>query len=169
MGKGLNPEQVAAFSTVFTQLSPRLYRTALGILGNPHDASDALQEAGLRAMRHWGSLQHPGAAPAWLTRIVVNCCRDVIRHRGGIVPTGLLVRDTPAPTPADSDPDLWSALGTLPTDQRETVVLRFFQDLTVLQIAQITEVPEGTVKSRLHTAMTRLRSRLSDRSKEGVR
>lgn len=160
---------MAAFTQAFTQLSPRLYRTALGILGNPHDAADALQDAGLRAMRYWGSLQNRDAPGAWLTRILVHCCRDVVRRRSGAVPTGLLVQDVPAAPAGAGDPDLWAALSTLTAEQRETVVLRFYQDLTVSQIAQVMEVPEGTVKSRLHTAMARLRVQLAGSFEEGAR
>jgi RNA polymerase sigma-70 factor (ECF subfamily) len=159
-----------AFVALFSQLSPRLYRTALGLLGNPHDAADALQEAGLKAFRYYQTLQHQESGAAWLTRILIHTCYDQSRRRSRAVPAGL----EPIPTQAgavapEPDWELMQALQELPEEQRTTVVLRFFQDLTIGQIAQVMQVPEGTVKSRLHTALSRLRTALTAGGKEGVR
>jgi RNA polymerase sigma-70 factor (ECF subfamily) len=151
-------------------MSPRLYRTALGILGNPHDAADALQEAGLKAYKYFDKLHEADAAGAWLTRILINACYDQGRRRSRSVPTGLDVeREEATDLPPETDWELVQALQSLPDEQRATVVLRFFQDLTVPQVAAVMNVPEGTVKSRLHTALGRLRSLLSERRKEGAR
>jgi RNA polymerase sigma-70 factor (ECF subfamily) len=67
------------------------------------------------------------------------------------------------------DLTLVQALQGLPAEQRTTVVLRFFQDLALPQIAQVMHVPVGTVKSRLHTALEKLRVELREREQEGVR
>lgn len=158
-----------AFTALFSQMSPRLFRTALGMLGNPHDASDALQEAGLKAYRYFDKLQQDEAGPAWLTRILINACYDQGRRRSRSMPIGLEVeREEAADIPAETDWELVQALQTLPEDQRTTVVLRFFQDLTVPQIAEIMHVPDGTVKSRLHAALSRMRSQLIQSRREGV-
>lgn len=156
-----------AFATLYSQMAPRLYRTALGILGNPHDASDALQEAGLKAFRYYGSLQDHSAAAAWLTRILINACYDVGRKRSKAIPTGLELNPTPV-TDATGDWEMLQSLRFLPDEQRTTVVLRFFQDLSIPQIAQVMEVPEGTVKSRLHTAIGKLRVAFREAEKEGA-
>lgn len=160
-----------AFAALFSQAAPRLYRTALGILGNPHDASDALQEAGLKAFRYFDGLQQPDANHAWLTRILVNACYDQGRKRSRLVPAGLEPRSEAMPDQVggETDWELVQALQQLPEEQRTTVVLRFFQDLQINQIARVMEVPEGTVKSRLHTALARLRTTLLGGRKEGVR
>ncbi|HWI64779.1 MAG TPA: sigma-70 family RNA polymerase sigma factor [Symbiobacteriaceae bacterium] len=159
-----------AFTSLFSQMSPRLYRTALGILGNPHDAADALQEAGLKAYRYFDKLHQSEAGPAWLTRILINACYDVGRRRSRTTPIGLDVENEEAEAiPQETDWELVQALQALPDDQRTTVVLRFFQDLTIPQIAGVMNVPEGTVKSRLHAALSRMRGLLADHRKEGVR
>lgn len=157
------------FAALFSQHSPRLFRTAVGILGNGHDAADALQEAGLKAYRHFAKLEHPGAAAAWLTRILVNVCYDNGRKRARSVPAGLdLLSDLEAAPAPDMDWELLESLNVLPTEQRATVVLRFFQDLSLPQIAEVMGVPEGTVKSRLHTALSKLRAELRKGQEEGV-
>lgn len=159
-----------AFAALFSQMAPRLYRTALGILGSPHDAADALQEAGLRAFRYFDSLADPAAGPAWLTRILINTCYDVARRRSRAIPTGLGVVENPGGyTAPETDWELLDALQALSPEQRATVVLRFFQDLSIPQIAQVMAVPEGTVKSRLHASMARLRMVLASSQKEGVK
>lgn len=162
-------EQREAFAGLFSQMSPRLYRTALGLLGNPHDAADALQEAGLKAFRYFDKLQQAEAGGAWLTRILIHACYDQGRRRSRQVPSGLELEGTdPGTVPAETDWELVQALQQLPEEQRVTVVLRFFQDLTMGQIAHVMNVPEGTVKSRLHTALARLRSLLREGRREGV-
>lgn len=150
-------------------MAPRLYRTALGILGNPHDAADALQDAGLKAYRYYDKLQQADAGGAWLTRIVINACYDHGRKRSRNLPAGLEIeREEAYDHSPEADWELVQAMQTLPEEQRATVVLRFFQDLTIPQIAQVMGVPDGTVKSRLHTALGKLRTVLNEARKEGV-
>lgn len=162
--------QRAGFAELFSQMAPRLYRTALGILGNPHDASDALQEAGLKAFRYYHTLHEPEAAPGWLTRILVNACHDQATRRARAVPFGLVPQgEEGATSDSEADWELVQAMQQLPDEQRVTVVLRFFQDLSVAQIATVTGVPEGTVKSRLHSALGKLRQHLSAGRREGLR
>lgn len=157
-----------AFAALYSQMAPKLYRTALGILGNPHDAADALQEAGIKAYRYFDSLQDPKAGPAWLSRILVNACYDVGRARSKAIPTGLEVVESPADhASAVGDTEMLDALQCLSPEQRTTVVLRFFQDLSIPQIAEVMGVPAGTVKSRLHASMAKLRGVFQE-GKEGA-
>lgn len=160
-----------AFAALFSQMAPRMYRTALGILGSPHDAADALQDAGLKAFRYFAKLNHAEAGPAWLTRILINACYDQGRKRSRLLPAGLApLEHVQAAEPcSETDWELVQALQTLPEEQRTTVVLRFFQDLSLPQIATVMNVPEGTVKSRLHTALGKLRAALRESGREGVR
>lgn len=152
------PKSRPEFVSLFSGLAPRLFRTALGLLGNPHDAADALQETGMRAFRYYHTLSDPAAGLTWLTRILVNACHDQANRRSRAIPVGLEVIDPGSASPeAETDWELIEALLYLPEEQRTTVVLRFFQDMSISQVAAVTEVPEGTVKSRLHAALSRLR------------
>lgn len=158
------------FASLFSSLAPRLYRTALGLLGNPHDAADALQEAGMRAFRYYHTLSDPAAGLTWITRILVNTCHDQANRRSRAIPVGLDVLDPgdTAPEP-ETDWELIAALRSLTEEQRTTVVLRFFQDMSVTQVSAVMQVPEGTVKSRLHAALARLRHQLRQIREEEAR
>lgn len=139
------------------------YRLARAILLDEGEAEDAVQEASLAAWRHRDSLRDEGRFDAWFERILVNQCRDQLRRRGRAVklaapPIGFEPSTTPPDTGAD--PDLDRALETLDADHRIVVVMRYWQDRTVDDIAERVGIPAGTVKSRLHHALRALRATL---------
>ena len=140
----------------------RAYRLAGLVLGTGADAEEAVGDALERAVRSIHGLRDDRLFRAWFDRILVNACRDRLRRRRLVrfVPIDAVShrssdRDAFA-TIIDSD-DLLRAVGQLPPDDRITVVLRFWADLEVNEIAARTGVPAGTVKSRLHRALGRLR------------
>ncbi len=140
------------------------YRLAAVILGDPTEAEDAVHDAALAAWRRWDSLRDEARFEAWFGRILVNTCRDRLRQRGRrrVVDIGaelesaFRVGDASAQT-ADRDA-LGRAFAELDPDARIVVVLRFYLDLTVDDIAARMGIPSGTVKSRLHHALRRMRS-----------
>jgi RNA polymerase sigma-70 factor, ECF subfamily len=144
----------------------RAYRLAWAILGNDEEAQDATQDALTVAWQRRDSLRDPARAEAWLSRILVNTCRDQLRRRARsrVRPLDL----SPLPPVADgsqsaaSRDELGRALDALNPDQRIVVVLRFWADLTVDDIAERLGVPPGTVKSRLHNSLRALRAVLED-------
>jgi RNA polymerase sigma-70 factor (ECF subfamily) len=111
-------------------------------------------------------------ADGWFTRIVVNVCRDELRRRARrpVITAIDLDADVPHRPPADL-PDLGPALGCLTPDEQSLLALRFGRELTVPEIAAQLQVPEGTVKSRLHTTLQHLRAALDAerRSEEATR
>lgn len=147
----------------------RAYRYATLALGSRSDAEDATHDAALMAWRRFGELRDRDRFDAWFGRILVNTCRDRLRARGR---TPMRLDDRPltvaslATAPMTPDETgaiavrevLEAALGSLSSEHREVVVLRFYLDLTVDQIAVRTGVRSGTVKSRLHYALRRLRA-----------
>jgi RNA polymerase sigma-70 factor (ECF subfamily) len=140
------------------------YRLAAVLLGDRIEAEDATHEAMLRAQRSWESVRDPGAAAAWLDRIVVNECRDRLRRRR--VSRAIVSVETSGPQPAVPLEDrgaeertaLRDALATLSPDHRVVVILRYLLDLPIDAIAARTGSPAGTVKSRLHHALRQLRA-----------
>jgi RNA polymerase sigma-70 factor (ECF subfamily) len=143
----------------------RAYRLAGLILGDASEAEDAVQEAILRAWRSAGSLRDPDGFDAWLDRILVNLCRDRLRRRGRIrwipLESG---HDGVGPDPfaAVLERDaLLGALRTLDADERTVVVLHYWADLTLEAVATRVGAPIGTVKSRLHRALERIREQQS--------
>ncbi len=137
------------------------YRYATLMMGNRADAEDATHDAALTAWRHLGELREPAKFEAWFGRIVVNACRDRLRSRRRMPTHVPLDAELSSPDPntgfAGSDA-LAGAVRSLSTDHREVIVLRFYDDLTVDQIAARTGVGAGTVKSRLHYALRHLRA-----------
>ena len=144
----------------------RAYRTARLILGDPIEAEDATHDAALAAWWRFAELREPARFEAWFGRILVNACRDRLRARrrlpisvdvAGVGP----LHDTTWVDPADAvvrEELLRNAVHSLSPEHREVVVLRYFADLTVEQIAERTGTRAGTVKSRLHYALRRMRA-----------
>lgn len=138
-----------------------LVRVLAVALGDAEAAAESVDEAMARAWSRWsrvGSLDNPAA---WVLRVARNhaTSRWRWRSRRPTVPVEALDR---AVADGDPDVDLDRALAELTADQRLTVVLRFHLDWTVAQIADVTGVREGTVKSRLHRALGVLREHLDD-------
>jgi RNA polymerase sigma factor (sigma-70 family) len=139
------------------------YRLARAILLDDGEAEDAVQEASLAAWRRRDSLRDEGRFDAWFERILVNQCRDQLRRRRRAVklsapPIGFEPSAAPSDTGADADLD--RALDALDADHRIVVVMRYWQDRTVDDIADRVGIPAGTVKSRLHHALRTLRTTL---------
>jgi RNA polymerase sigma factor (sigma-70 family) len=147
------------------------YRLATLILRDRDEAEDATQEAIARASSSWETLRDTSRFDAWFDRILVNVCRNRMRHIRTVRVVALdAARDAPA---ADSHGAtmarlaLEPALARLTPDQRIIVVLRFWRDLQVEEIAERLGVPAGTVKSRLHYAVKSLRAAIESSEEAG--
>jgi len=143
----------------------RAYRLAGLILGDALEAEDAVQDALLRAWRSVGAVRDLEGFQAWFDRILVNGCRDRLRRRRTI----RFIPLDPSVDPAmPSDPfraiaerdALLGGLAALDPDERVVIVLHYWADLSLEQIAARIGAPLGTVKSRLHRARNRLRTEL---------
>ena len=159
------PDRRVAFSRLVDRDLDRSYRIAGVILGNGQDAEDATHDAVVQAWQRFGSLHDPDRFDAWFQRILVNVCRDRLRRRRRwpVVELDLTrerADDPDAIAGIDEHEALGRAFAQLNPDQRLTVALRFYADLTVEEIADRMRVPAGTVKSRLHAATRRLQEEL---------
>ena len=149
------------------------YRLAVLILGDRDEAEDALHDALEAAWRARNGLREPERFDAWFGRIVTNTCRDRARRRrrGPVAVADLPDRE--APDELAGLPDrylLHRGLRELDVDHRTVLVLRYYADLSVDDIATRTGVRAGTVKSRLHYGLRALRAALeagSRREREG--
>ena len=143
------------------------YGLACHLLGNEHDAQDVVQDAVLRALRYFDGYGD-GDPRAWLLAIVRNCCHSWHREHRSDRRTISLDDATSSPNlRAASDADshaiqsseraaIGRAVGALPPEFREVIVLREIQDLSYKEISTIVGVPIGTVMSRLARARKRL-------------
>ncbi|MDO4355276.1 MAG: RNA polymerase sigma factor [Clostridia bacterium] len=132
-------------------------------LGDASQAEDALQETLLKAFRAYGSFQHQSSEKTWLTRIAINVCRDMQRSRWfRFVDRRVDIDEMPEPAMADELPDDSVSLEImkLPHKYREIIILHFYQQMRVEEIAETLEVPRSTVSSRLKRAKDKLREQL---------
>ena len=156
-----------AFEALVTARLPRTYRMALAILGSEADARDAVQEAWVSAWRHLGSLRDPARFDAWLDQIVVNTCRVGLRKRGRVREIALgetfdIQAPQPGPDEISEREALQRAFNRLSIEQRTLLVLHHLERRSVATIAEVLGIPEGTAKSRLHTARAALERALED-------
>jgi len=156
------PEARAEF---FRRYAPQV-RRILFLQGLCDEVDDAVQEVFIKVYR--AELPAEERFLAWFYRLILNTGRDQGRRRK--TRRGLVERleelapaqGTSAGIAMPGDPALRTALDGLAPDFREAVALRFFADLSLESIAAAQDVPLGTVKSRLHGAMARLRQALTD-------
>ncbi len=160
--------QAALARRVQLELAPS-YRLARAILLDDREAEDAVQDACLIAWQRGESLRDPERFGAWFGRILANGCRDRLRRRQRQKVRALAleadwqggIKDSePGEAPGADGRDLDAAFDRLDADHRIVVLLRFWQDLTLDQIADRLDLPLGTVKSRLHYALRNLRIEL---------
>ena len=143
------------------------YRLAAFILHDPLAAEDAVQEAALLAWDRRQSLRDTVTAEGWFTQIVVNVCRDELRRRARRPQVvGLAPDDATQSSPIRGSAELSSSLARLTPDEQTLLALRYGSDLTVARIASQLDVPEGTVKSRLHAALEHLRAAIDAERRE---
>ncbi len=171
-----------AFAGLVRMHSSEAMQIALGFLGNVEDARDLTQEAFLRALSHMHRFDVERPFFPWFYRILRNLCFNHLakrgRHRecplvlesdGGIDPRGR--GDDPFQSLAESEraEHLWQALCALSEDHREILLLRHFKDCSYQEIADILEIPRGTVMSRLYYARGALAKELDAKlGAEGV-
>ena len=154
-------DRASAFEAVTTARLEASYRIAALILRDPVEAEDATHDAYVIAWRRWASLRDPERFDAWFARILVNVCRDRLRARGrrrvvDISPEIERIGSSEVASPIEDRDVLSRAFAQLSADHRIVVVLRFYGDLSLDQIAERIGVPVGTVKSRLHHALRQL-------------
>jgi RNA polymerase sigma-70 factor (sigma-E family) len=143
----------------------RLFRTAYALTGDYREAEDLLQTALLKIYAAWHRVDTADAPDAYVRRILVN---QVISWRRRPRHHAEIVSDAPPEQAVESheavvaeSAAMWEALRQLPPRQRAVVVLRFYEDLSERDIADLMKVSPGTVKSQCSAALTKLRSALS--------
>ena len=148
-----------------------VYRLALSILDDPDEADDATQEVFLSALRALESFRGQAAFKTWLFSITLNVCRNRLgrnKSRGRLqqMLQNLLSREPTHPEKQalqnESDAALWHAVRALDDKHRIPVILRYYHDLPVADIAEMLGIPIGTVHSRLNHARERLRMLLKE-------
>lgn len=155
--------QIEAFGRLAARWTPKLLTFAARSTGSTEAAKDAVQEAWAAALRGIARLDDPARFPAWIYAITARKCTDTLRtkYRGQALANELeLIAATEATDAGNVDArlDLAAALKRLSPEQRIAIALLYGEDMSVAEIAAITGVPIGTVKSRLSAARQALRT-----------
>ena len=161
--EGESADRDALFEQLVYQHQGRILRLCYLYLHDEDQARDAVQETFFRAYRHWDRFRGDSSAKTWLTRIAINVCRDLrktawFRHVDRrITPEDLPDAVVPF-TPRDEE--LILQVMALRKKQREVILLYYYQNMTVTEIAQILGISQSSVSGRLDQARKQLRSTL---------
>jgi RNA polymerase sigma-70 factor (ECF subfamily) len=164
----------SAFDLLVTRWDRKIHGAAFRVLGSHEDAREVSQEAFLKAYRGLGGFEHRARFSSWLYQIALNLCRDRLRRKRGRHMVSLdevgedegarLLGSAPSIQREVETLDLSRrvarAVAELPAEQREVIVLKEYQELTFVEIAEVLGTPVSTVKTRLYRGLTQLRRRL---------
>ncbi|HEX7171709.1 MAG TPA: RNA polymerase sigma factor [Candidatus Limnocylindria bacterium] len=160
----------AAFAALAARIGDRMYATAQHILHDSGRAEDAVQQAMINIWRNLPRLSDPDRFRGWAYRIVVRAAYAEARHRRlWMIQSQSAGARSYAPDHASGVADrdqLERGFRRLPVDQRSVLVLKHFSGLSNAEIADALEIPEGTVRSRLHHGIRSLRAALDADGRE---
>ncbi len=132
-----------------------MYRVAKGILKNDADCADAIQEAIIKSYLAIRQLRDSQVFKAWITRIVINQCYDLLKKQRKIILMEAVEIEEKMDVPKDYY-ELSEAMDQLNKEHRIVVALFYYEQFSIEEIAGILDVKEGTVKSRLNRARQKL-------------
>lgn len=164
-----------AFGEIVRRWERKIFALCYGMLGREEDARDAAQETFVSAFRNLNGFRGDAKVSSWLHRIAVNQCLTRLRRQktrnesplefeneddsssffasAGQLPSGETEQKERIET-------VRKAVGALPTELKQVVVMKEFEEMTFQEISEILEIPLSTVKSRLYTALKQLKKRL---------
>mgnify|MGYP003295718702 FL=1 len=158
-----------AFGELVEQYRDNVYRLAYRMCGNAYDADEAAQEAFVAAWRALPNFRGDAKFSTWLYRLTTNAAIDVMRRekRHQTVGDGEMIEvaddaDSPQETVERTEKQeaVQKALATLSEEYREVLLLRYMEELDYAEIAEVLQLPSGTVKSRINRAKAALKTAL---------
>ena len=162
----------SAFEEFYKLTSPKAYFIALKITQNEHDAEDILQESYIKALEKIGEIDTSQNITSWFLKIVANKSKDLLKSRNRLVFDGdeECVFDDIPEEKTEFRPEenldqeelrleVMAAIDELTEEKRACIMMMYFGDMSVKEIAESIEVPESTVKNRLYTARKDLKSK----------
>jgi RNA polymerase sigma-70 factor (ECF subfamily) len=169
-----------ACEVLYNTYADRIYRLALGLLGEPQEAEDVVQETCLKALTHRGSFAGRSSFGTWLYRIAYNASLERLRLKDPLplpqeegaaaeedlsipMPGNFVEWQTPEAQAIGGEDraTLEGAIQSLPETLRTVFVLRDLEELSTMEVAEVLEISEALVKVRLHRARLTLRERLA--------
>ncbi|CAJ1004671.1 sigma-70 family RNA polymerase sigma factor [Brevibacillus aydinogluensis] len=154
----------AAYLALFQQYEEMVYRIAFVYVKNQDDALDIVQEVAYRSFKSIKTLREPRYFKTWLTKITISCSINVLQKRRKVIqmkPEQLDdVRSMDEDLPLSIT--LKDVLEKLDVNEKSVILLRFYQDYTIKEIAQVLELPLGTIKTILYRSLGKLRGILQE-------
>lgn len=157
----------AAFVRLIEENEFPMYRAAKAILHQEADVEDAIQEAVCRAFDKLCTLRQAKYFKTWLTRIVINCCYDILRQQKGLYPLEVLPEE-PREDDLDTPLDVQQALKALSENDRLMLTLFYLNDMPVKEIARLLNISEGAAKMRISNGRKRFREIMETREEVGT-
>lgn len=165
------------FNVLVRRWERQIYGLALRMLGREEDARDVCQETFLAAYRNLRSFRREAKFSSWLYRIALNACHSRLRRNGAATEQSLDAEDETgrrmelADHTAENVSDrlhrdqrvglVRRALQALPSEMRQVIVMKEYEELTFAEIADVLELPVSTVKTRLYTGLQLMRAKLA--------
>lgn len=150
-----------AFLVMMKNYKSDIYKTALAFLKNKEEALETLQEVTVRAYQKRHQLRKPQYAKTWLVRITIHFCQDLLKQKKRIY-----VREEVEHAQASEDETnrivLEDAISALQPKEQELVYLKYFHGITFRELSVMMKEKENTLKTRLYTALAKLKQELGE-------
>lgn len=153
--KRAKEQDMEAFVQLIEKYKTSLYKVAKSYLGREEDVADAMQDTVLSAYEHIQELKHASYFKTWLTRILINHCTNILRQQKRCMVSEKLLEN--ACSIAEDDREFYELISELPEDYRMIFLLYYGEEFHTKEIAQILELNENTVKSRLRRGREKLK------------
>jgi RNA polymerase sigma-70 factor, ECF subfamily len=160
--KAKNGDKIA-FQELIEQEKVKLYKIAYLYTKNEYDALDIFQETLYKALSSIQNLKDDDYFSTWITRILINNAKDFLGKKNRSIPMEIDFLNTIESSPhlyIEDKIDLLEAIDCLEEKEKSALILRFYKDYTINQIAIILEIPEGSVKSTIHRALKKLKGKV---------
>lgn len=162
----LGPTAVPTFDAVFVDEYPKMVALAAAVSGRRAFAEDLAQEAMVRLHRNWSRIQGYESPGAWVRRVTINLALSQRRRLANEARARLRLRSAAirqlSPSAATEHQPVWDAVAALPGNQRAAVALRYLENRSIDEIADVLKIAPSTVRVHLHRAAQTLRERLPD-------
>lgn len=151
------------FAASVEAIRNKLYRTAYMYLGNEASAYEAIDEAVYKALKSLKNLRQPEYFNTWITRILINVCKDELSRIKRLQPEENITINMNSTDEIDTDSlSLKEIISRLPEDLKEIIILRYFSGFTLAQTAVSLNMPQGTVVTKQRRALSILKLELSE-------
>jgi len=165
--KNTQDQEDEAFIKLIDQCKEKMYTIAFAYLKNEQNSLDAVSESIYKAYMNKGKLKKPEFFNTWIIKILINSCNDTLKNNKKIIyidEYNKIDKDELIETEFKiaSNVDLYSAIDKLNQKFKSVVILKYLEDMTIAQISEILDLPEGTVKVYLKRALGMLKIKLGE-------